>query len=77
MGHVAACLGSTLVVHGGRTSPDQALDDLWAADLPSKPDTALTWRKMEATLCGPGPRYRHSAALARSETQARPCLEAP
>ena len=77
MGHVAAILGDTMVVHGGRTAPDQALADVWALDLPSNTCSPLAWRRPESSAMQPAPRHRHSAVVARSESQARLLPETP
>jgi hypothetical protein len=37
MGHAASLLGRTMLVHGGRESPERPLADLWALDLDPKP----------------------------------------
>ena len=47
MGHLAVALENSIVVHGGRTSPDQALEDVWAAQLPDGPLSAVAWTKLE------------------------------
>ncbi|BDA41177.1 probable tRNA wybutosine-synthesizing protein 5 at C-terminar half [Coccomyxa sp. Obi] len=72
MGHVAAILSSTMLVHGGRTAPDQALGDLWLLDLtPSKhtssshkrpmSEEGAQWMQVDAKGTPPPPRHRHSA----------------
>ena len=45
-----------MIVHGGWTSPDGVLDDVWALDLSSGP----TWSRLLASPSPPGHRY-HSA----------------
>ena len=70
MGHVAVVLGNSIVVHGGRTSPDQALEDVWAAQLPDGPLSAVTWAKIEPAALQPNARHRHSAVLLESEDEA-------
>lgn len=69
MGHVATILASSLVVHGGRTSPDQALADVWTAQLPSCPSSALAWAKLEPSAVRPAARHRHSGVLVESPAE--------
>lgn len=71
MGHVAAVLGGTLVVHGGRTSPDQALADVWACHLGANPDGTLAWQKLSPSVLEPAARHRHSAVTAQFSDQVR------
>ena len=70
IGHVAAVLGDTMVVHGGRTAPDQALADVWALDLPISAGSRLAWRRLEPSAAPPAARHRHSAVVLHSEAQA-------
>jgi len=69
MGHVAAILGDCLVVHGGRTSPDQALADVWAIRLPSSGSAPMTWTRFDASDDQPSGRHRHSAVLVESSAE--------
>ena len=69
MGHVATILGNSLVVHGGRTSPDQALADVWTAQLPHDPSSALTWARLKPSALQPAARHRHTAVLVKSRAE--------
>ena len=69
MGHVAAILGDSLVVHGGRTSPDQALADVWAIRLPSSHSASMSWTRLDASDNRPSGRHRHSAVLVESSAE--------
>ena len=74
---MAAILGDTMVVHGGRTAPDQALADAWALDLPSSSCSPLAWRRLEPSATQPAARHRHSAVVAYSEAQASLFVQTP
>lgn len=67
---MAAVLGNTMVVHGGRTAPDQALADVWALDLPNSSGSPLAWRRLEPSALQPAARHRHSSMVAHSQAQA-------
>ena len=70
VGHVAAALSGSMLVHGGRTAPDQALGDLWLLDLSPKRTSsgestgtgdAARWVCVDAKGTPPATRHRHSA----------------
>ncbi len=70
MGHAAAALSGSMLVHGGRTAPDQALGDLWLLDLSPKRTSsgessgaghAARWVCVDAKGTPPATRHRHSA----------------
>ena len=67
---MAFVLGNSIVVHAGRTSPDQALGDVWAAQLPDGPRCTMTWTHLEPAALQPNARYRHSAVLLNSVDEA-------
>ena len=71
MGHVSAVIGDTLVVHGGRTSPDQALADVWACHLGANPDGTLAWQKLSPSVLEPAARHRHFAVTDQVSEQVR------
>jgi len=52
-----------MLVHGGRTAPDQPLGDLWLLDLSAKLLTGqiASWIKVDAQGMPPAPRHRHSS----------------
>ena len=71
MGHAAAILSSSMLIHGGRTAPDQALGDIWLLNL-ARSKTAYSqgchaeeecaeWMRVDAEGTPPSPRHRHSA----------------
>ncbi|CAL8466532.1 g6068 [Coccomyxa elongata] len=72
MGHAAAIVSSSMLVHGGRTAPDQPLGDLWLLNL-AKPnhdnssrqcsveEEGTWWVRVDAEGTPPLPRHRHSA----------------
>ena len=72
---MAVIFGDSLVVHGGRTSPDQALADIWEAQLPQDPSSALTWAKLEPAALQPAARHRHSAVLVNRWAEASTCTK--
>ncbi|KAK9916814.1 hypothetical protein WJX75_007384 [Coccomyxa subellipsoidea] len=70
MSHVAATLSASMLVHGGRAAPDQALGDLWLLDLSAKRSSSAAhvgreasaqWVCVDAEGIPPAPRHRHSA----------------
>ena len=68
MGHSAVLLCSTLIIFGGRISPAQPLNAVWALDL----DT-LTWRSVACKGPVPAARFRHTAAAVGSQLKVRQC----
>ncbi len=56
MGHTAVLFDSTLVIFGGRISPAQPLNDVWALDIPT-----YTWRCIHCKGVAPSARFRHTA----------------
>jgi hypothetical protein len=71
MGHVAAVVGGTLVAHGGRTSPDRALSNVWACHLGANPHGTLAWQALSPLVLEPAARHRHSAITGRLSEQVR------
>ncbi|DBA73560.1 TPA: hypothetical protein ACH3X2_009802 [Trebouxia sp. C0005] len=64
MGHTAVLYDSTLVVFGGRISPAQPLNDVWALDVPS-----CTWHCIHCKGIAPSARFRHTAVAFGSRLQ--------
>lgn len=64
MGHTAVLFGTTLVLFGGRISPAQPLNDVWALHLPT-----CTWRCIECKGPAPSARFRHTAVACGSSLQ--------
>lgn len=64
MGHSAVMFGEDLVIFGGRISPAQPLNDVWALHLPNR-----TWRSIQCKGSPPPPRFRHSAVTHTNGTQ--------
>jgi len=64
MSHTAVLFDSTLVVFGGRISPAQPLDDVWALDI-----STCTWRCIHCKGVAPSARFRHTAVAFGSRLQ--------
>ena len=64
MGHTAVLFDSTLVIFGGRISPAQPLNDVWALDIPS-----CTWCCIHCKGVAPSARFRHTAVAFGSRLQ--------
>ena len=64
MGHTAVLFDSTLVIFGGRISPAQPLNDIWALDIPS-----CTWHCIHCKGVAPSARFRHTAVTFGSGLQ--------
>ncbi|KAL0023672.1 hypothetical protein WJX77_012323 [Trebouxia sp. C0004] len=64
MGHTAVLFDSTLVIFGGRISPAQPLNDVWALDIPT-----CTWRCIPCKGVAPSARFRHTAVAFGSHLQ--------
>ena len=69
MGHSAVLFEHTLVIFGGRISPAQPLDDVWALDLAS-----WSWRSIACKGGGPAARFRHTAVACGSRLKVSPAL---
>lgn len=68
MGHSAVLLSNTLIIFGGRISPAQPLNAVWALDL----DT-FTWRSIACKDAAPAPRFRHTAVAFGSQLKVTQC----
>lgn len=87
MGHAAAILSSSMLVHGGRTAPDQPLGDLWLLNL-AKPnhsnsstrcsvdEEGARWVRVDAEGTPPSPRHRHSAVSVGGSLKVGPWVPA-
>ena len=64
MGHTAVLFDSTLVIFGGRISPAQPLNDVWALDIP-----ICTWQCIHCKGVAPSARFRHTAVAFGSRLQ--------
>ncbi len=64
MGHTVVLFDSTLVIFGGRISPAQPLNDVWALDIPS-----CTWQCIHCKGMAPSARFRHTAVAFGSRLQ--------
>lgn len=64
MGHTAVLFDSTLVIFGGRITPAQPLNDIWALDIPS-----CTWHCIHCKGVAPSARFRHTAVTFGSRLQ--------
>ena len=64
MGHTALLCDSTLVIFGGRISPAQPLNDVWALDIPS-----CTRRCISCKGVAPSARFRHTTVAFGSRLQ--------
>ncbi len=86
MSHVAATLSASMLVHGGRAAPDQALGDLWLLDLSAKRsssaahvgrEASVQWVCVDAEGTPPAPRHRHSAVSVGGSLKVRRKLLSP
>ena len=68
MGHSAVLFGEDLVIFGGRISPAQPLNDVWALHLPT-----CAWRSVQCKGSPPPARFRHTAVAYTDGAQA--CFE--